>query len=79
MKLVKRCSRESIGRSSLSVDEQNSLLIEIESAINSRPITYLYDDQDSISCALSPSHLIYGTRVIAEPNEEIFDIYSLNL
>ena len=49
---VKRCLRKIIGRSSLNVDELNTLLTEVESVINSRPITYLYDDQDGISCAL---------------------------
>ena len=76
MRLVKRCSRKNIARSSLNVDEKNILLIEVEPVINLRLITYLYDDQDGISCALSPSHLIYGTRVIAKRNEEIFEIYS---
>ena len=73
---IKRCLRKNIGRSSLNVDELNTLLIEVESVINSRPITYLYDDQDGISCALSPSHLIYGRRIIDEPNEELFEIVS---
>ena len=48
----------------------------LECVINSRPITYLYEDQDGVSCALSLSQLIYGRRIINKPNEEIFHIVS---
>lgn len=47
-----------------------------KSVINARPITYLYDDQEGISSALSPSHLIYGRKVTNMPNTETFDIIS---
>ena len=32
------------------------LLIEIESVINSRPLTFVYDDSEGISYPLTPSH-----------------------
>jgi hypothetical protein len=28
--------------------------------VNARPITYVYDDKESISFSLTPSHLVYG-------------------
>lgn len=43
----------------LNCDELNTLLVEIESVINSRPITYVYNDEDSNSYPLTPSDLIY--------------------
>jgi hypothetical protein len=44
--------------------------------INARPITYVFDDQESIS--LSPSNLLYGRRLTSMPNDEVFEIQSTN-
>ena len=60
---VKQCLRKSIGRSSLKHDKLNTLLIEVESILNSRPFTYVFDDSEGVSYALSLSHLIYGCKV----------------
>ena len=53
---VKRPLRRVIGRANLTYDELQTLVIEIEGLINARPITYMYDDTESISFPLSPSH-----------------------
>ena len=73
---VKRCLRKIIGRASLTFDEISTNLVEVESVINSRPITYVYDDTDGISYALTPSHLIYGRRILDDPNDSLFEIVS---
>ena len=65
---VKRCLRKCIGRSSLNHDELNTLLIEVESVLNSRPLTYVFDDSEGVSYMLSPSHLIYGCKIANIPN-----------
>ena len=65
---VKRCLRKCIGRSSLNHDKLNTLLIEVESVLNSRPLTYIFDDSEGISYILSPSHLIYGCKIANIPN-----------
>ena len=57
---VKRCLRKTIGRTDLKLEELSTVLVEVESVINCRPLTYIYDDQEGISFALRPSHLIYG-------------------
>ena len=57
---VKRCLKKVVGRTTLTFEDLGTLLIEIESVINSRPLTYAYDDQGGISYALTPAHLIYG-------------------
>jgi hypothetical protein len=65
-----------IGRSSLTYDELNTILIEVEALINARPITYIYDDDESISYPLCPSHLIYGRRITAMPSSEHYEVVS---
>jgi hypothetical protein len=56
---VKRPLKKVIGKSSLSVDELQTILTEIEAVINARLITYVYGDDESVSYPLTPSDLIY--------------------
>ena len=65
---VNHCLRKSLGRSILNFDQLNTLLIEIEYVLNSRPLTYIEDDTGAISYTLSPLHLTYGRRVTNNPN-----------
>ena len=51
-------------------------MVEIESVINARPITYIYDDTNSISYPLTPSDLVYGLRVTSTPNSAHHEIIS---
>ena len=73
---VKKSIRKTVGRANLDYDELNTILVEIESIINARPITYVYDDKDSTSYALTPSHLISGRRITTMPNNAHFEIVS---
>ena len=73
---VKRSIKKTVGRSSLNYDELNTLVVEVESLINSRPLTYIYDDEESISHPLTPSHLISGHKISTMPNDEHFEIMS---
>ena len=67
---AKKCLRKSVGRSTLSFDQLNTLLVEIEAIINSRPLTYVYSDSEGVSYALSPSHFLHGRRLTTTPNSE---------
>ena len=58
---VKRCLRKVIGIARLSYDELSTVLTEIESILNSRPLTYCYSELGEE--VLSPSHLIHGRRL----------------
>ena len=74
---VKIVLKKIIGRSTLDYDELSTVLIEI-GVINTRPITYVYDDEESVSYALSPSQLIYGRRLGSSPNSQHYEIVSTN-
>ena len=41
-----------------------------------RPLTYVYDDVDGTSYALSPSQLMYGRRIMACQNWENYEVFS---
>ena len=55
-----------------------TVLTEIEGVINARPITCVYDDEESVSYALTPSQLIYGRRLCSNPNSQHYEIFSTN-
>ena len=63
---------------SLNCEELVTLLIEIESVINCRPLTFIYDDQEGISYALTPGHLIYGCRLASSLSAGHFEVVSTN-
>ena len=73
---VKIALKKVIGRCSLNYDELLTILTEIEGVINARPITYVYDDKESVSYALTPSQLIYGRRLCSNPNSQHYEIFS---
>ena len=65
---IKRPLKKVLGQSALNFEELQTVLVEIESVINSRPITYMHDDEYSISHPLTPSDLIYGRQTSSTPN-----------
>ena len=74
---VKRCLKKVLGRSSLNFQELRTLLPEIESVLNARPLTYVFDDQEGISYPLTPAQLIYGRNLTA-CNDKHFEVLSTN-
>ena len=73
---VKRALKKLIGQSCLSFEELRTLLVEVESIVNARPLTYVYDNLDGINFALTPSHLINGRRLQATSNPNQFEVIS---
>ena len=65
MKLVKRCLKKVLGNARLSYEELESVLVETEGVLNSRPLTYVYDDLSE--APLTPSHLVIGRRLLEQP------------
>ena len=50
--------------------------MEVESIMNCRPLTYVYDDQEGISFALTPSHWIYRQQITSTPNATHYEVMS---
>ena len=64
---MKRCLRKVLGNAKLNADELLTILTEVEATLNSRPLTYEYDEIGEEM--LTPSHLIYGRRLLSMPEE----------
>ena len=64
---VKTPLKKVIGTAKLDYEVLNTALIEIEGIINTRPLTYLSDDD--ISEPLTPSHLLLGHDLDISPSE----------
>jgi hypothetical protein len=78
VKMVKQALKKTLGRSTLSYDKMNTVLVEMERVINSRPITYVYDDREALSYALTPSYLINGRSISTIPSGQHYDVISTN-
>ena len=62
---TKRCLRKMVGKASLNHDELVTAVVEIESIINSRPLSYI--SAGDTEEPLTPSHLLLGRRVLNLP------------
>ena len=63
---TKRCLRKMVGQASLTHDEILTAMAEIESIINSRPLSYI--SAGDTEEPLTPSHLLIGRRVFNLPD-----------
>ena len=71
IRVVKESLKKCIGKAKLSYEELETVLAEIKIVINSRPLTYLYEENDE---ALTPSHLAIGRRLLTDPVNPYVDI-----
>ena len=62
VKLVKRPLRKVLGNAKLTYEQLETVLVEIEGVLNSRPLTYVYDEIDDLP--LTPSCLVAGRRLL---------------
>jgi len=73
---MKHCLRKTIGRSTLTIDEMSTILVEVEAILNNRPLMYMYDDLEDVSYALTPAHLLYGHRLVTRSSDQQFEVTS---
>ena len=71
MQTIKKSLRKILFRASVNFEELNTILIEIEGIVNSRPLTYMYDDD--VEDVLTPSHLVLGRRLLSTFHENTED------
>ena len=78
--------RKTLGRTFISLDQLQTVVIEIESMLNDRPLTYVNSDLQDPQ-PLIPSHLLHGRRIQQIPHplndsEELADpivVYGIDL
>ena len=68
---VKRCLRKNLSKARLSYEELLTALAEVEFVLNSRPLTYV--TSSDLEEPLTPSHLMYGRRIMSLPDYLIDD------
>ena len=68
--VVKKSLRKVLHKAKLNYDELSTILVEIESRVNNRPITYLDDTNVGVE-PLTPSHLLYGHRIDTIPQADL--------
>ena len=66
IRCVKYSLRKSVGNKSLTRVELETIVVEIEVILNSRPPTFVRDDQEA-RVPLTPSHFLVGRTVISKP------------
>ena len=58
---IKRALRKTLKNAHLRYEELETVIIEIEAVMNSRPLSYVHDDE--LLEPITPSHLMYGRRL----------------
>ena len=66
VKLTKRCLRKTLGNALLAFEELETVLIETEGVLNSRPLTFVSSDIGE--APLTPSCLVIGRRLLDKPS-----------
>ena len=64
--MTKTTIKKVLGRSFISLEALQTLVVEIEAILNDRPLTYLSADVEDPE-PLTPSHLLYGRRITTLP------------
>ena len=59
--------KKSLGRAFVTVEQLETIIVEIEAMLNDRPLTYVSSDFANPE-PLTPSHLLYGRRIRSIPH-----------
>ena len=70
--LTKNSLRKTLGNALISLGDLRTIIVEIEAALNDRPLTYVSSDLESLH-SLTPSHLLLGYRLDSFPDISSFE------
>ena len=73
---AKRCLKKVLKNAKVTSEELQTVLVEIEATLNSRPLTFV--SSGKIEEPLTPYHLLCGRRLLAMPDQEEIEISQLN-
>ena len=73
VKNVKTHLYKVVGQQVLSLDEFNTVLVQIEALLNSRPLTFLGDDPSELQC-LTPAHFLVGKPLRMLPSLDVSNV-----
>ena len=68
---VKRCLKKTIGGAILAYEELLTVVVEVESILNCRPLSYVSSEDPEEP--LTPSHLLCGRRLMSLPDSNTSD------
>ena len=71
VKVVKTSLHKVIGKSKSSYEKLETVLIQIESIVNSRPLTFI--TREEVCEPFTPSYLVYGKRLVSAIDKEYID------
>ena len=69
VRTVKTALKKVLGKSLLTFEELQTILCDIESTINSRPLTYT--NEDDLDEIITPNHLIYGRNINTKMSSDV--------
>ena len=77
VKVVRASLHKVLGKSKLSYEEPETVLIQMESIVNSPPLTFM--TMEEVCEPLTLSHLIYGKWLILAINKEYIDDTTIDI
>lgn len=73
VKSVKHHLKRIIGKSTLTYEEMNTLLTQIEAILNSRPLSIINDTDVNEPYPLTPGHFLIGSSILSVPEPSLLD------
>ena len=65
--LTKTSLKKTLGRTHVTLEGLQTVIVEVEALLNDRPLTYLSSDINDPD-PISPSHLLHGRKIVTLPH-----------